>query len=85
MGQDMIMLIGMLVVAFITILILSAVVIVYRLKYGGLITRHLKFTNGNNDEIREIRASIQRIEARLEALETLTMEREREEKFGMKM
>ncbi len=42
-------------------------------------------TNEDREAIRDLRASIQRIEERLESLEILVMEREREEKFGMKL
>lgn len=42
-------------------------------------------TNEDREAIRDLRAAVQRIEERVEALETLAMEREREEKFGMKL
>jgi len=42
-------------------------------------------TNEDREVLRAVQQSIQRIEERLEALETLAMEREREEKFGMKL
>lgn len=47
-------------------------------KAGGM-------TNEDREAIRDLRASVQRIEERLESLEVLAMEREREEKFGMKL
>jgi hypothetical protein len=42
-------------------------------------------TNEDREVLRAVQQSILRIEERLEALETLAMEREREEKFGMKL
>jgi hypothetical protein len=42
-------------------------------------------TNEDRELLQAMQRSIERIEERLEALEILTMEREREEKFGMKL
>ncbi len=44
-----------------------------------------RMSDEDREVIQAIQHSIQRIEERLEALETLAMEREREEKFGMKL
>ncbi len=59
------------------------------------LTRHqmksefLKQTEGltreDHEVLQSVLRSIERIEERLEALETLAMDREREEKFGMKL
>lgn len=42
-------------------------------------------TNEDREVLRAVQQSILRIEERVEALETLAMEREREERFGMKL
>jgi hypothetical protein len=86
MSHDMVVLIGISGVAFITILILSASVMFYRMKLdalkqgvgGGM-------TSEDRELLQAVLGSIQRIEERVEALETLAMEREREEKFGMRL
>ena len=42
-------------------------------------------TNEDREVLKAVQRSIERIEERLEALETLVLDREREEKFGMKL
>lgn len=78
--RDLIMVVGVVTVV--------AMAVGARLKIHKMRFELLKasgMTNEDREAIRDLRASVQRIEERLEALEILTMEREREEKFGMKL
>lgn len=70
------------VMGVITITVIS-IVKMYRMRLESQRTSSL--TNEDREAIRDLRAAVQRIEERLEALEVLAMEREREEKFGMKL
>ncbi len=70
------------VMGVITITVIS-IVKMYRMRLESQRTSSL--TNEDREAIRDLRAAVQRIEERLETLETLAMEREREEKFGMKL
>ena len=85
MPHDMTVLIGISGVALVTILILSASVIIYRMKLDALKQGGIGMTHEDRELLQALQRSIERIEGRLEALETLAMEREREEKFGMKI
>jgi hypothetical protein len=78
--RDIIMVLGVLGVVGIAV---AARLKIHKMRFelhkaGGL-------ANEDREAIRDLRASVQRIEERLEALETLAMEREREEKFGMRL
>lgn len=79
------MLIGIGGVALFTIFLLSAYVMYYRTQLDALRQGASGMTNEDREVLRAVQQSIQRIEDRLEALETLAMDREREEKFGMKL
>ena len=83
MPHVMVVLLGISTVAFITIIILSVHDIMLRKRLNALKTSGM--TNEDREILQVVLRSIQRIEERLEALETLAMEREREEKFGMKL
>jgi len=81
----MVVLMGISGIALITILILSASVMFYRMKLDALKQGGGGMTNEDRELLQAVLRSIQRIEERVGALETLAMEREREEKFGMKL
>lgn len=83
MPHDMVVLLGISTIAFISITILSVHEIILKKRLNAL--KASGMTNEDREVLQVVLRSIQRIEERLEALETLTMEREREEKFGMKL
>lgn len=85
MSHDMAVLIGISGLAFVTILILSACVIFYRMKIESLKQGAYRMASEDRELLQTMQRSIQHIEERVVALETLAMEREREEKFGMKL
>lgn len=71
--------------AVVTIFFLSMYVKLYQMKLESLLSGRGGMTNEDREVLRAVQQSILRIENRLEALETLVMDREREEKFGMKL
>ncbi len=70
-------------VVLVIAIIIGARLKVYKMQFE--LKKANGMTNEDREAIRDLRAAVQRIEERLEALETLAMEREREEKFGMKL
>lgn len=56
-----------------------------KMKFDALKNGAGGMTNEDREVLKAVQRSIERIEERLEALETLAMDREREEKFGMKL
>ena len=63
----------------------SAFLSYQKMKFEALKEGGIKMTKEDRELLQAMQRSIERIEERLEALETLAMEREREEKFGMKL
>jgi len=70
-------------VAFVVLGGMSAILKFFRMKFDAEKARGM--STEDKEAIRDLRAAVERIEERLKALEILTMEREREEKFGMKL
>ncbi len=56
-----------------------------KMKFDALKEGGIRMTNEDRQLLQAMQRSIERIEERLEALETLVLEHEREEKFGMKL
>jgi hypothetical protein len=55
-----------------------------KMKFEALKEGGIQRSTEDRELLQAMQRSIERIEERLEALETLAMDREREEKFGMK-
>ncbi len=56
-----------------------------KMKFDALKEGGIRMTNEDRELLQAMQRSIVCIEERLEALETLVLEHEREEKFGMKL